>query len=47
MGATAKLLGISLWDLTSYIGQGTINDMEEGETLNIQTRVKKALDFFG
>ena len=46
MGATAKLLGISLWDLTSYVGQGTINDMKEGETLNIRARVKKALDFF-
>lgn len=46
MGATAKLLGISLWDLSSYVGQSTISDMKEGKTLDVATRAKKALAFF-
>jgi hypothetical protein len=47
MGATAKLLGISLWDLSGYVGQSTIADMKEGKTLDVATRAKKALAFFG
>lgn len=46
MGATAKLLGISVWELSSYIGQSTIADMKEGKTLDAATRAKRALAFF-
>lgn len=46
MGATAKLLGITLWELSNYTGQTAISDMKEGDTLDIKTRTKKALEFF-
>jgi predicted transcriptional regulator len=46
MGATAELLGISLWDLSSYVGQSTISDMKEGKTVDVRTRVKNVMEFF-
>jgi len=44
---TAKLLGVSLWDLSSYIGQSTISEAFASETLPIAERIKIAEDFFG
>ncbi len=46
MGATARLLGVSIWELSNYTGQTAISDMKEGNTLDIKTRTKKALEFF-
>jgi len=46
LGSTANLLGISLWDLSSYVGQSTISDMKEGKTIDVKTRVKNVMEFF-
>ena len=46
MGTTAKLLGISLWDLSGYVGQSSISEMEEANTISVKLRVKKAMEFF-
>jgi len=47
MEATAKLLGISLWELAEYTGQTSISDMNQGKTLDVKKRIKSAMEFFG
>ena len=42
---TAKLLGISLWDLSSYIGQSNISESHLNITLPVKKRIKTAMDF--
>jgi len=46
MERTAKLFGISLWELAEYSGQAGIADMKEGETLEVRERVKLAMEMF-
>jgi len=43
---TARLLGVSLWDLSSYIGQSSISEANVSETLPIKTRIKYAEEIF-
>ncbi len=44
---TAKLLGVSLWDLSSYIGQSTISESHASESLPVGERIKIAEEMFG
>jgi hypothetical protein len=44
---TAELLGISLWDLASYIGQSSINEARINMSMPVQNRIKKTEEFFG
>ena len=45
--ATAELLGVSLWDLASYIGQSHIGDAKIAISMPAKDRVKIAEDIFG
>lgn len=45
--ATADLLGVSLWDLASYIGQSHIGDAKVAITMPVKERVKIAEEIFG
>ena len=46
MEQTAKLLGISMYDLASYMGQKGISDIPLGKTISAKDRIKLAMDFF-
>ncbi len=46
MEHTAKLLGVSLWDLCSYIGQSNINEMQMVESMPEIDRIKMVEEFF-
>ena len=43
---TADLLGVSLWDLSSYIGQSSIANSSVSESLPVKKRIKYAEDMF-
>ena len=43
---TAKLLGVSLWDLSTYIGQSTISEAKVAISMPIKQRIKIAEDIF-
>ncbi len=43
---TAELLGISLWDLASYIGQSSIGDAKVAISMPVVKRIKIAEDIF-
>jgi len=43
---TAKLLGVSLWDLSSYIGQSSISEAKVSESMPIKTRIKITEEIF-
>jgi len=43
---TAKILGVSLWDLASYIGRSHISDSKIAVSMPIKKRIKIAEDFF-
>jgi len=45
--ATAELLGVSLWDMASYIGQSHIGDSKIAVSLPAGERVKIAEEIFG
>jgi hypothetical protein len=45
--ATAELLGVSLWDMASYIGQSHIGDAKVAISMPEVERIKIAEDFFG
>jgi len=47
MEKTAKLLGVSMWDLANYAGQTEISDVSESKTLGIRSRIKLAMGMFG
>jgi hypothetical protein len=47
MENTAKILGISVWELAEYAGQTGIGDVNLSITMPIKQRVKTAEDFFG
>ncbi len=44
---TAKLLGISLWDLSTYIGQSSISEAKLSISIPIKKRIEIAEDFLG
>ena len=44
---TAELLGVSLWDMASYIGQSHIGDSKAAITMPAAARVKIAEEIFG
>ncbi len=46
MEKTARLLGITVWELAEYAGQTGISDVNLNITLPIKTRIKIAMDFF-
>lgn len=46
LGQTARLLGITTWELSEYTGQEKIEDSVFNETINIKKRAKIALEFF-
>jgi predicted XRE-type DNA-binding protein len=43
---TAKLLGISQWEIAEYLGQKA-SEVKQNQTINIKQRAKMALEFFG
>jgi hypothetical protein len=43
---TAKLLGITQWELSEYTGQKDVAEVKYNKTLNTKERAKMALDFF-
>jgi len=43
---TADLLGVSLWDLNSYIGQSNIAEARVSETIPVKKRIESAEKFF-
>ncbi|MBR9702163.1 hypothetical protein GOV13_04550 [Candidatus Pacearchaeota archaeon] len=45
--ATAELLGVSLWDMASYIGQSHIGDSKIAISMPVGERVKIAEGMFG
>ena len=47
MEQTARLLGITLWELAEYAGQTGISDVNLTVTLDIKKRLKQAKDIFG
>ena len=46
MEQTAKLLGISLFELAEYTGQTGISDVPLSKTINVKSRIKLAMDLF-
>ena len=46
MEKTAKLLGISQWELAEYVGPMGASEYPQTQTLDIKKRVKKAMEFF-
>jgi len=46
MGQTAKILGISVWELAEYAGQTGIADVNLGVTMPIKQRIKLAEEIF-
>jgi hypothetical protein len=46
LGKTAKLLGISLWELSNYAGQTGIGDVKLGKTSSVKERIKLVDDIF-
>jgi len=47
MQQTAKLLGISIWELAEYAGQTGISDVDLSITMPIKQRIKQAEEIFG
>ena len=46
MEQTAKLLGVSMYDLASYAGQRGVPGTPLAKTLSAKDRIKIAMDFF-
>jgi len=44
---TADLLGVTLWDLSTYIGQSSISEANISKSLDVKKRIKYAEDIFG
>ena len=47
MEKTAKLLGITMFDLANYAGQTGISDVPLSKTLDVKSRIKLAMEMFG
>lgn len=43
---TSRLLGISQWELSDYIGSKSLADIKQNQTINVKTRAKMAMEFF-
>ncbi len=43
---TASLLGVSLWDLSSYIGQTSISEAAATDSMPVKKRIKIVEEFF-
>lgn len=46
MQQTAKLLGVSIWDLAEYTGTTGISDVNLNITMSEKARIKQAMDIF-
>ena len=46
MEKTAKLLGISLWELAEYSGQTNISEHKLGKTIDVKDRARTAMEIF-
>ncbi len=46
MEKTSKLLGISIFELAEYTGAKQIGDVPQARTMNVNDRIKLAVDFF-
>ncbi len=46
MEKTAKLLGITMWELANYAGQTGISDVSLSKTLDVKSRIKLAMELF-
>ncbi len=46
LGQTAKILGVTTWELAEYAGQTRIADINYNKTLNEKKRAQIALEFF-
>ncbi len=46
MEQTAKLLGITQWELSEYTGQTGIADVDYNKTMDVKARARMALEFF-
>ena len=44
---TAKLLGVTMWELQVYAGQKSIHDAPLTQTMNTKSRIKLAMEMFG
>jgi hypothetical protein len=44
---TAELLGVSLWDLASYMGQSSLSEAKVNESMPIRERLKIVEEIFG
>lgn len=44
---TANLLGVSIWELSDYVGQKTSPETKETKTMDTKKRAKMAMEFFG
>ena len=44
---TASLLGVTQWELSDYIGQTSVADIKQNQTIDVQKRARIAMDFFG
>lgn len=47
MENTAKLLGISVWELANYAGAKEVTDTPESKTRNVKERIKTVTEIFG
>ena len=47
MEQTAKMLGITMFELANYAGQTGISDVPESKTLGVKSRIKLAMEMFG
>lgn len=43
---TAKILGVTIWDLSSYVGQTGISEVDLTYTLDIKQRLKNSQEIF-
>jgi len=46
MEQTAKLLGVTLFELASYVGQSSASEIPENKTLSVKPRIKLAMSMF-
>ena len=46
MEKTAKILGVSVWELAEYAGKTGIGDVNLGITLPLNQRIKQAEEIF-
>ena len=46
MGRTAKMLGITQWELSEYTGQKNVPDNPYNETFDVRKRAEMAMEFF-